>query len=68
MFGSRIKIDKALLAKVKRHADLAGYSSVEEFVAHVLGGGVHPLVDFREQSFQVVDVHGSLAESNDLRI
>lgn len=36
MFGSRIKIDKDLLAKVKRHADLAGYSSVEEFVTHVL--------------------------------
>jgi len=36
MFGSRIKLDKALLAKVKRYADLAGYSSVEEFVTHAL--------------------------------
>ena len=36
MFGSSIKLDKALLAKVKRYADLAGYSSVEEFVTHVL--------------------------------
>jgi hypothetical protein len=36
MFGSRIKLDKALLAKAKRYADLAGYSSVDEFVAHVL--------------------------------
>ncbi len=36
MFGSRIKLDKALLARVKRFADLAGYSSVDEFVAHVL--------------------------------
>jgi len=35
-FGSRIKLDKELLARVKRHADLAGYSSVEEFVTHVL--------------------------------
>ena len=36
MFGSRIKLDPAFLAKVKRYADLAGYSSVDEFVAHVL--------------------------------
>ena len=36
MFGSRIKLDKALLAKAKRYADLAGYSSVNEFVTHVL--------------------------------
>ena len=36
MFGSGIKLDKALLAKVKRYSDLAGYSSVEEFVTHAL--------------------------------
>ena len=36
MFGSRVKLDKALVAKVKRYADLAGYSSVEEFITHAL--------------------------------
>jgi len=36
MFGNRVKLDKALLAKIKRHADLAGYSSVEEFITHAL--------------------------------
>ena len=36
MFGSGIKLDKALLVKVKRYADLAGYSSVDEFVTHVI--------------------------------
>jgi hypothetical protein len=36
MFGSSIKLDKALLAKAKRYADLAGYSSVQEFITHVL--------------------------------
>jgi hypothetical protein len=36
MFGSRIKLDKALVVKVKRYADLAGYSSVEEFITHAL--------------------------------
>ena len=36
MFGSSIRLDKALLAKVKRYSDLAGYSSVEEFITHAL--------------------------------
>ena len=37
MFGSnRIKIDKELMAKLERYASLAGYSSVGEFVTHVL--------------------------------
>jgi metal-responsive CopG/Arc/MetJ family transcriptional regulator len=36
MFGSGIKLDKALLARVKRCADVAGYSSAEEFITHVL--------------------------------
>ena len=36
MFGSSIKLDKTLLAKVKRYSDLAGYSSVDEFVTHAL--------------------------------
>ena len=36
MFGGNVKLDKGLLAKVKRYADLAGYSSVEEFITHAL--------------------------------
>jgi hypothetical protein len=36
MFGSRIALNKTLLTRVKRCADLAGYSSVEEFVTHAL--------------------------------
>jgi hypothetical protein len=36
MFGSGIRLDKALVAKARRYADLAGYSSVEEFIGHVL--------------------------------
>ena len=38
MFGSgdKIKIDKELLAKVKKYAGLAGYATPEEFVRHVL--------------------------------
>ena len=37
LFGSgSIKLDKALLAKVKRYAEIAGYSSVEEVITHAL--------------------------------
>jgi hypothetical protein len=36
MWGAGIKLDRKLLARVKRYADLAGYSSVDEFVTHVL--------------------------------
>jgi len=36
MFGSKIKIDKDLLEKVKRYSRISGYSSVEEFITHAL--------------------------------
>ncbi len=36
MFGGNVKLDKSLLARVKRYADLAGYSSVDEFITHAL--------------------------------
>ena len=36
MFGNNVKLDQVLLAKAKRYARVAGYSSVEEFVAHAL--------------------------------
>ena len=34
--GGKIKIDKDLLEKVKKYSAIAGYSSPEEFVQHVL--------------------------------
>jgi hypothetical protein len=36
MFGPKLKIDKALLERAKRYAEMAGYSSVAEFVEHLL--------------------------------
>ena len=36
MFGSKVKLSKELYAKVKKYAELAGYSSPEEFVIHAL--------------------------------
>ncbi len=38
MFGSttKVKLDKDLVAKVKKYADIAGYSSPEEFITYAL--------------------------------
>ena len=36
MFGSRVKLDKGLLKKIRMYAKIAGYSSVEEFITHAL--------------------------------
>jgi hypothetical protein len=37
MFGdAKIKLDKNLYEKIKKYATAAGYSSVDEFVAHAL--------------------------------
>lgn len=33
---STVKLSKSLLDRAKEHAETAGYSSVEEFVEHVL--------------------------------
>ena len=34
--GARVKIEKDLWEKIRKYAEIAGYSSPEEFVAHVL--------------------------------
>lgn len=34
--GSKIKVDKDLLEKVKKYSSIAGYATPEEFVHHVL--------------------------------
>lgn len=36
MFGSKIKLDKNLLIRVKKFSEMAGYSSIEEFITHAL--------------------------------
>jgi metal-responsive CopG/Arc/MetJ family transcriptional regulator len=36
VFGSSVKLEKDLLQRVKRYSDLAGYSSVQEFITHAL--------------------------------
>ena len=36
MGKAKVKLDKDLLEKVKKFAELSGYSSAEEFIAHCL--------------------------------
>jgi hypothetical protein len=36
MFGSKVKLDPDLLERCRKYAQEAGYSSVEEFITHVL--------------------------------
>ncbi len=36
MFSKNIKINKELYNKAKKSAETAGYSSVEEFITHIL--------------------------------
>ena len=36
MAQEKIKIEKALMDKVRKYAEMSGYSSVEEFVTHML--------------------------------
>jgi metal-responsive CopG/Arc/MetJ family transcriptional regulator len=36
MGKAKVKLDKGLMEKVKKFADMSGYSSVEEFITHCL--------------------------------
>ena len=36
MSKAKVKLDRDLMDKVKKYAELAGYSSLEEFISHCL--------------------------------
>jgi metal-responsive CopG/Arc/MetJ family transcriptional regulator len=36
MASAKVKIDQALLGKIKKYAEMSGYSSAEEFITHCL--------------------------------
>jgi len=36
VFGGNVKLEKALLERVKKYADAAGYSSADEFITHAI--------------------------------
>jgi len=43
MLGNKIKLDKDLFERAKRCAEIAGYSSVEEFITHVIEREINTL-------------------------
>ena len=45
MWGSKVRIDKELLAKATAYAEIAGYSSVEEFINHAVEKSLAQLED-----------------------
>ena len=45
MWGSKVRIDKGLLEKATRYAQVAGYSSVEEFINHAVEKALAQLED-----------------------
>ena len=47
MFGStvKVKLERDLVQKIKRFADVAGYASAEEFITHALEKEVAKLED-----------------------
>ncbi|MCX6569716.1 MAG: hypothetical protein NT147_11830 [Candidatus Aminicenantes bacterium] len=42
---AKVKIDKTLLDKIKKYAEMSGYSSVEEFITHCLEKEVAKIED-----------------------
>jgi len=36
VFGSKVKIDKELMDKIRKYSQIAGYASPEEFIIHAL--------------------------------
>ncbi len=49
MGAVKVKLDKELVEKVKRFADLAGYSSPEEFITHCLEKEIAKLDDAKSE-------------------
>jgi len=45
MFGSKIKLDKKLMDKIKKYSEIAGYSSPQEFIVHALEKEISQLED-----------------------
>jgi hypothetical protein len=53
MFGPSLKLDKNLMARAKKVADAAGYSSPQEFIEHVLN---RELLRIEEESESKEDI------------
>ena len=61
MFGShKIKIEGALLEKLKQCSDAAGYESVDDFVMHVLEKEINKILPPDESNTSKEDVQKRL--------
>ena len=50
MFDTKsVKLDKELVARVRRYSEIAGYSSVEEFITHALEKELAKLDDAKSE-------------------
>jgi len=49
VFRSRIRLDRDLLKRVRRYSEIAGYSSVEEFIEHALEKELTKLEDAKDE-------------------
>ena len=49
MFGSKIRLDRELLKRVRKFSEVAGYSSVEEFIEHALEKELAKLEDAKDE-------------------
>lgn len=50
MFGqTKVKLDTALVEKIKKYAEIAGYSSPEEFITHALEKELAKLADAEDE-------------------
>lgn len=50
MFGTtKVKLEKELVNKIRRYAELAGYSSPEEFITHALEKELAKLEDAKDE-------------------
>lgn len=52
MFGPKIKVDKSLYERAREVARIAGYSTVDEFVGHIL-----------ERELQAIEGEGDESEA-----
>ena len=49
MFAPKIKLNKELFRKAKNYAETGGYSSVEEFIAHLIEKEIAKLEEVESQ-------------------
>ena len=50
MFGTtKIKLDKSIVERIRKYAEIAGYSSPEEFITHALEKELAKLEDAQDE-------------------